>query len=388
MSEAAKVGKISAIVNLAMTILKFVAGVFASSTALIADALHSLVDVLGSLLVWVGIRVAEKPADVQHPYGHFKAESLAELGVGLIIVASSLSIMYEAANSLMFLQRPSFEFYAVAVAAVSAAVNEALARYKISVGVRVKSSSLVAEGKHSRADVVSSLAVVIGFFFVYAGYWWADAVVAFIISAIILQMGFGIIKSAVDVLMDRVDEEVALKVRSLLEKIDGVEAIEFIAARGTWRSKVIEVRFSVNPGMDAATLDAIRREVEEEVKERIPGVVRVIATVSVKKPKVAAIPEDCNGRYTGDIASPCFTIVNFDSGDVRRIKNPHASAERRKGMLIAELLSGYGVNVVAVKKIGEGARAHMRSVGIIVWVTDADSVSEVVEKLRNHFRES
>ncbi len=65
--------------------------------------------------------------------------------------------------------------------------------------MRVKSSSLVAEGKHSRVDVVSSLAVVIGFFFVYAGHWWADAVVAFIISAIILQMGFGIVKSAVDV---------------------------------------------------------------------------------------------------------------------------------------------------------------------------------------------
>ena len=129
MDEALRAGKVSAIANVILTVFKVAAGIFANSTALIADGIHSLVDVLGSILVWLGIKVAERPADASHPYGHFKAESLAEMAVGLIIILSSLLILYESVSSLVNGSVPNFESYAVAVALFSAIANELLARY-------------------------------------------------------------------------------------------------------------------------------------------------------------------------------------------------------------------------------------------------------------------
>lgn len=141
--SAIKASKVSTISNLFLSIFKGVAGVAVGSTALIADAIHSLVDVVGSVLVWLGIRISEKPTDQSHPYGHFKAESLAEMAVGIIIVISSILIIHEAVNELLSFSSPSFEYYALLVALFSALINEILARYKISVGRETRSTALL-----------------------------------------------------------------------------------------------------------------------------------------------------------------------------------------------------------------------------------------------------
>jgi len=384
MDEALKAGKISAVANVILTVLKIAAGVLVNSTALIADGIHSFVDVLGSLLVWLGIRIASKPADPSHPYGHFKAESLAEMSVGLIIILSSLLILHEATLSLINGSVPAFEMYAILVALFSALVNEILARYKIRIGLDTRSSSLIAEGKHSRVDVLSSLSVVAGLILVYLGYWWADAVVAMAISVFIFQIGAGILKNSLDVLMDRVDEEVIVKVMSVMDKIEGVESVEFVATRGTWKSKVVEVHFTINPGMDAETIDAIEREIVDEIKGRIPGVVDVVAVVKVSRPRVLAIPVDEDGNFTGELDSPQFMIVSLESGEKKIVKNEHHKAEKRKGYLISECLEKHGVSIVAVRKVGEGAKAHLRSRGIVVKLIDSNlkDVEDIIKSFQ------
>ena len=378
-----RAGKISAIANVFLTIVKVVAGVLVNSTALIADGIHSLIDVFGSVLVWIGIKIANKPPDELHPYGHLKAESLAELAVGLIIIFSALTIVHEAVISLIERSIPEFEFYALAVALFSAIVNEGLARYKIKVGIETKSSSLVAEGKHSRVDVLSSLSVFVGYLFVGLGYWWMDPLIAIVISVLILQMGVGILKNAVNSLMDKVDPELVLKIRSVVEKIEGVEGVEFVGVRGTWKAKIVEVHISINPGMSAEVIDALEREIEDRIKQAVSDVVRVVTVVKVKKLAVVAIPEDGSGNYTGELDSPYFTIVNVSTNEVIKVENPHYGAERRKGYLIAELLSKYGVNVVVVRRIGEGAKSHLRSRGIFVILEEGRKVDEILEKVVN-----
>ncbi len=376
-----KAGKISAIANVFLTVVKVVAGALVNSTALVADGIHSLIDVFGSILVWMGIKIANKPPDELHPYGHIKAESLAELAVGLIIIFSALAIVHEAVISLIEKSVPEFEFYALTVALFSAIVNEILARYKIRVGMETKSSSLVAEGKHSRVDVISSLSVFVGYIFVGLGYWWMDPLVAIVISVLILQMGVGILKNAVNSLMDKVDPELALKIRSVVENIEGVEGVEFVGVRGTWKAKIVEVHISINPGMSAEIIDALEKEIEERIRQAVSDVVRVVTVVKVRRPIVVAIPEDGSGNYTGELDSPYFTIVNLSTNEVFRVENPHYGAERRKGYLIAELLSKHCVNVVVAKKIGEGAKSHLRSRGIFVRFEEGRKVEEVLEKV-------
>jgi len=215
------------------------------------------------------------------------------------------------------------------------------------------------------------MAVVVGFILVYLGYWWADSIVAIAISVVILQIGGSVLKNSIDVLMDRVDEELALKVKSVLEKIDGVKSVDFIGTRGTMKSKIVEVHFTVDIGIDAETIDVIQKEISEEIKERIPEVVNVVCVVNITKPKVLAIPVGLNGWYTGELDSPRFVIVNLESGERKVVNNTHYRAEKKKGYLISELLEKHGVSMVAVKKVGEGARAHLRSRGILVKVVNS-----------------
>ncbi|MBO8181574.1 MAG: cation diffusion facilitator family transporter [Archaeoglobus sp.] len=384
MDSALRVSKVSAFVNLLLTLFKGVAGVSVGSTALIADAIHSLIDVFGSVFVWLGIRISEKPADETHPYGHFKAESLAELAVGIIIILSSFFIIYEALKELIAFKAPEFEYYALGVAAIATVTNELLARYKISAGKKFKSSALIAEGKHSRVDVLASFAVFLGFIFVKIGYWWADGLVAIIISVIILQIGFGILKDSTDTLMDKVDEQLDLQISEIVSRIEGVEKVELIASRGTWRAKIIEVHFCIKPGLPSDIIDLIQKEIEERIKSSFHEVVSVIPVVKVLREKVVlAIPTDDKGRVKNDISSEFFTIVEFD-GEVEKkvIENPYAHAEKKKGFLISELLEKHGVTAVVAKKIGEGARAHLRSKGINVLNLEGNTVEEVEKRAR------
>ncbi len=384
MDEAIKAGKISVIANVILTIAKGIAGILSGSTALIADALHSLVDVLGSALVWIGIKIAQKPPDESHPYGHFKAESLAELGVGLIIVFTSLSILVEAVNNLIAGVKPSFELYALAVALASAVVNEALARYKISVGIRTKSSSLIAEGKHSRTDVISSLSVVLGFVLVYFGYWWADAVVAIAISILILQTGSEILKNAIDVLMDKVDEELSVRIKRLVESIEGIKSVDFVAVRGTWRSKIVEVHFTVSSEVEADQINEIIGRIER-LKDSFPEIVKIIPVVKISKEiRRIAVPVDENDNYVGDLNARFFKIVDVRSGRSWRIRNDFWNAQKMKGYLIAELLSKNKVDAIVVRKIGVGAKNHLKSKGITIKLVDKlDSLDDVITRIKS-----
>jgi len=380
MDEAIRAGKISVVANVVLTIVKGIAGILAGSTALIADALHSLVDVLGSALVWIGIKIAQKPPDKAHPYGHFKAESLAELGVGAIIIFTSLSILIEAVNSLTSGVKPSFEIYALVVALSSAMVNEALARYKIAVGVRTKSSSLIAEGKHSRTDVISSSSVVLGFILVYLGYWWADAVVAIAISILILQMGGGILKNAIDVLMDKVDEELSMRIGKVIEGIEGIKSVDFVAVRGTWRSKIVEVHFTVSPEIGAEQIDEIIGKIEG-LKDSFSGIVRIIPVVKISKDiRRIAIPVDEKDSYIGDLNARFFKIVDLKIGKSWKIQNEFWNAQKMKGYLIAELLSKNKVDAILIRRIGEGAKNHLRSRGIAIrFVESLDNLDDVAK---------
>jgi len=384
MDEAVKAGKISVIANVILTIAKGMAGILAGSTALIADAFHSLVDIFGSALVWIGIKIAQKPPDESHPYGHFKAESIAEFVVGLIIVFTSLSILVEAVNNLISGAKPSFELYALAVALASAVVNEALARYKISVGIKTKSSSLIAEGKHSRTDMISSLSVVLGFILVYFGYWWADAVVAIAISILILQIGGEILKNAIDVLMDKVDEELSIRIKKIIEGIEGIKSVDFVAVRGTWRSKIVEVHFTVSPELEAEQINEIIRKIEG-LKDSFPEIVRIVPVVRISKEiRRIAIPVDEEDNYVGDLNAKFFKIVDIRSGKSWKIRNDFWSAQKMKGYLIAELLSKNKVDAIVVRRVGEGAKNHLKSRGIMIrFVEDLHSLDDIIAQIKS-----
>lgn len=390
MDEALKAGKVSVAFNIIFSILKGVAGLLVGSIALIADALHSLVDVFGSALVWVGIKLSSRPADAGHPYGYFKAESLAEIGVAIIILLSSILIIKEAVEGLIEFVFPEVRLFAIGIALLSTGGNELLARYKISVGKKTRSSALIAEGKHSRADVLSSFSVFVGFIFVEIGYWWADPLVALLISVLIIKMGLEILKSSADTLMDRTDKELAQNISQIVEGVEGVEEVKMVATRGTWRSKIIEVQFSIKPWVTSEFISQIQEKINSNVKSNYQEVISVIPVIyaSRKKNRIA-IP--CEGnKYTGDFGDTKeYAIIDLN-GDVtskKIIENPHVKAEKRRGYLVAKMLEKEGVDAIAVNKIGEGGKAHLHERGISIENLSGDTVEEITNKFINKVKE-
>ena len=139
--------------------------------------------------------MSRRPADVEHPYGYSKAEPITELVVAFIVILTGVFIIYDSATALYAKHAATELQIGIIVAAISTAAAWFLSRYKQRVGMRIKSSALLAESKHSITDAVSSLVVVAGLVLTGLGYWYMDAIVGILISALITHIGARVAKA-------------------------------------------------------------------------------------------------------------------------------------------------------------------------------------------------
>lgn len=198
-------------VALAVLGLKFAAWAMTGSLALWSDALESVVNLVASFAALLAVRLAAKPADRSHPYGHHKAEYFAAVLEGAMIVLAALLIARAAWGGLTAPQMPEFTAAGLAINALAAVINAVWARLLIRRGGALGSPALVADGKHLAADVVSSVGVLAGVGLVFATGWAAlDAVLALLVAANILWSGWLLIKASVGGLMDEAVDEATL----------------------------------------------------------------------------------------------------------------------------------------------------------------------------------
>jgi len=160
-----KISFLSVMVNLLLALGKITIGIMAKSAALVADGIHSGTDVLSSVVSFTGIRIAEKPADREHPYGHGKAEVVSGFVITVIIFISAVFILYHAVTNLVSGVRPELSYPAFVVLAISAVVNALMSQLKIHYGKKYDSISLITDGIHSRVDVLMSSAIFVGLVF-------------------------------------------------------------------------------------------------------------------------------------------------------------------------------------------------------------------------------
>ena len=157
-----KVSIISTIVNLAFTVLKLVLGFLINSAALIADAIHSGLDVFSSFVTFLGIKSSKKPVDEKYPYGYYRTESLAGFVVTILLAITAVWILYEGISRFFVDERVEFSIWAIILMIASVIINGVMANIKFHYGHKEQSLSMVADAEHSRADAISSLGVLIG----------------------------------------------------------------------------------------------------------------------------------------------------------------------------------------------------------------------------------
>ncbi len=256
--------------GLALTgVIELLIALVSGSVGLLGDALHNLSDVSTSAVVFVGLRVSKRPADARHPYGYERAEDLAGLGVALVIWSSAVFAGVVSIRKLSTHGTTSHLGLGIAAALVGIVGNQLVARYKLRVGRRIQSATLVADAQHSWLDAVSSAGAMAGLIGVALGVRWADAAAGLLITGFIIHVGYEVTSGLVRHLMDGVDPEVLGAAERAAATVPGV-AHAHVRARWMGRSLVVEVEGFVAPKTTVEEGEAIGRAVESAIESAVP----------------------------------------------------------------------------------------------------------------------
>lgn len=241
------------------------------SVALLGDALHNLSDVSTSLAVFIGFRVSRRTTTDRYPYGYDRAEDLAGVGIALVIWASAALAAYESVLKLLRHGRTSDLGWALGAAGVGIIGNQLVARYKLHVGHRINSATLIADAKHSWLDALSSAGAAAGLIGVLAGLRWADGAAGLLVTAFICHVGWEVSVDVAHRLMDGADPEMILAAETAAALVPGVHHAH-VRARTTGRVVRVEVEGWVDAATTVQSADEIGQRVAEAMVDAVPTV--------------------------------------------------------------------------------------------------------------------
>jgi cation diffusion facilitator family transporter len=261
--------------NAGLALVKWLAGFFGNSYALIADAIESATDVFSSLMVLLGLKYASKPPDKNHPYGHGKAEPLVTFLLVGSLVASACIIAYHSIHNIFIphdLPKP-FTLYVLGAIIVTKEIFYRIVRRR---SREIKSSSLNADAWHHRSDAITSLAAFIGIsiaLYMGKGYEAADDWAALFSSVIILYNSYLIFRPALGEIMDEdVYEEMESRIRAISETVEGVVGTEKCRIRKTGMSFHVDLHVIVDPEITVRQGHEIAHRLKDRLKKDIPEI--------------------------------------------------------------------------------------------------------------------
>jgi len=280
--DGRKVTWIGALVNLFLIFFKLFAGIFGHSQALIADAVHSASDLFTDAVVLVGLRVSGKAPDENHHFGHGRFETLSSAIIGLGLVGVAVYVGTKAALGIYGHIEHHPTWLALVAAALSIAFKEAVYRYTIQVGRRIKSVALVANAWHHRSDALSSVAVLLGVAGaqIRPGWHILDAYAALVVSLLILEVGLEILWKSTREFTDAAPKaSVVDKIRHCAMGVDGVIEIHDLKVRTSGGFYQIGIHVVVDDNLTVGEGHQIAREVERCFIEELEDLSEVIVHV-------------------------------------------------------------------------------------------------------------
>ena len=240
------------VINIFLTISKFIAGIFGNSRALIADAIHSLSDLSTDIAILIGSHYWNQPPDVEYPYGHRRIETLISIAIGLTLASVGVFLALDAIDAIREQKSSSPTLIAAAMAFVSIIIKEWLYRYTLSVGKRIKSSATVANAWHHRSDAISSIPVLIAILtaYVFPQLFFLDSVGAILVSVFILQAAFNIAKPGI---LEVADKGASKEIDALLTKlalaVPEVKSVHNLRTRYSGGSLYIDMHIVLTPSI-------------------------------------------------------------------------------------------------------------------------------------------
>ncbi|EGL81636.1 cation diffusion facilitator family transporter [Caldalkalibacillus thermarum TA2.A1] len=280
--------------NLFLAVLKAIVGTVGNSRALVADAVHSASDVIGSVAVLIGLKAAKLPPDSDHPYGHGKAESIAAIIVAVILFLAGLQIGYSSFQAL-FAPAVTPSVLAVFVALFSIVMKELMFQYKFRLGKKLNSDALITNAWEHRSDVLSSVAALIGIGgAVLGGYlglpWlvYLDPLAGILVSLLVMRVAWKLGRESIHNTLDHVlHEEDALKLRKTVESVNGVIRVDELYAREHGHYVIVDVKIAVDPDLTVEEGHQIGKQVKDKLMKDHEHVQDVLVHVNPYREKPA-----------------------------------------------------------------------------------------------------
>lgn len=271
---AYKVSIVSIVANVVLSIIKAVIGIAAKSGALISDAIHSLSDVASTVIVILGVRIASKEDDKEHPYGHDRFECVASIVlsvllavVAVLIVDHSIDNMHSGAE---YARPGRIGIYA---AILSILVKELMYWYTRHYALQIKSSLLMADAWHHRSDALSSIGAFIGLVLEQFNVKNADNYASIVISIFILKVACDVFKDAIDRMVDKsCDNETIQNMRSVIIQVEGVRSIDLLKTRVFGSKIYIDLEISADETITLKQAHDIAEKVHDLLEEKFPDI--------------------------------------------------------------------------------------------------------------------
>ena len=284
---ANRVSLVTIIGNVVLSVIKLLAGIIAHSSAMISDAVHSASDVFSTFVVIIGIKLASKKPDKEHPYGHERMECVAAIVLAMVLFITGLGIGLEAVKNIIHgnygdLQVPGV--LALIAAIVSIVSKEAMYWYTRHYAKKIDSSALMADAWHHRSDAFSSIGALIGIGASRLGYPVMDSIASLVIFVFIVKAAFDIFKDAIDKMVDHAcDEGTEKQIYDCVMKNENVMGIDLLQTRVFGNKIYVDVEIQADASYTLQKAHDIAEAVHDDIEESFPKVKHIMVHVNPAK---------------------------------------------------------------------------------------------------------
>ena len=267
-----KAATVAIIANCFLTVFNIIVGLMSGSYALVSEGAHTLSDVATTIIAYAGFKIGQKPADEEHPIGHGRAEAISGLVIVLFLTMVAYEIITGAFNKIL---NPSLITIPDTLAALMAIfgifTNYAISNYIIKIGEEINSPAIVADGKHQRTDIFSSVAVLVGVVVSNMGYPILDPIVGFVIGLLILKTAYEIGKENIDNIMGKIpSEDLIRRIEKIANKTPKVHNAHDIKVNYFGSYATVTLHIQLDGDMTVTESHEIAHQVQENIVKKIP----------------------------------------------------------------------------------------------------------------------
>lgn len=281
---ANKVSLITIVGNMALSVIKLVAGIIAHSGAMVSDAIHSASDVFSTFVVIIGIKLASKKPDKEHPYGHERMECVAAIILAVVLLITGLGIGAQAAKNILSgnyadLQVPGV--LALVAAIVSIVCKEAMYWYTRYYAKKIDSGALMADAWHHRSDALSSVGALIGIAGARLGFPIMDSIASLVIFVFIAKAAYDIFKDAMDKMIDHsCDEDTEKQIFDCVMKNEDVKGVDLLQTRIFGNKIYVDLEISADGSFTLHEAHRIAEAVHDDIEQNFPKVKHIMVHVN------------------------------------------------------------------------------------------------------------